>query len=208
MTVADPNKDRADLLPSILFGLVAGAVFGLLAYAASRTTIGGPSWSLSGNGSLVILFAGSGAALAGGWFALAERARGNPAWRTRAVLAALAIFVLELAFGFAPVLLAGALASAGAQLILVGLLVVLALTVGVALAGGGLRAGQITALLALLLTLPTFGLAALLLPLFLPLTMAMPALSLARGAWLAANCLALLLALVAGVFASQILTNR
>jgi hypothetical protein len=204
MTAADPNKGRAALLPSIVYGLIAGALFSLLATAASRSTI----TTLSGNGALVILFGGCGAALAGGWFALADKTRGNPAWLTRALLAALATVVLELAFGFAPVLLSNALQNAGAQLILIGLLVVLALSTGIALAGGGQRAGQITALVALLPTLPTFGLSYLLLPLLLPLTMAMPALSLARTMWLAANCIALLLALLVGVFASQTLTNR
>jgi hypothetical protein len=206
MTQADRN--RGDFLPSIVFGLAAGVLFGLIANATSRSNIGSGNWSLSGNGSIVILFGGCGAALAGGWIALADRARGSRTWRTRALLAAVATLVLEIAFGFSPVVLGEAASSAGAQLLLIGLFVVLALVTGVALAGGGLRAGQITALVALLLTLPTFGLSALLLPLFLPLTITMPALSLARGAWLAVNCIALLLALVAGVFASQILTNR
>jgi len=62
--------------------------------------------------------------------------------------------------------------------------------------------------LALLLTLPTFGLSALLMPLFLPLLLAVPSLSLARGVWRAANSIALVLALVAGVYLAQILTNR
>jgi hypothetical protein len=208
MTVADPNRGRADLLPSIVFGLLAGALVGLAAYAVSRLSVGGANWSLSGNGALVILFSGCGMALAAGWLAIADRARGRGLQPGRVLLVALEALILELAYGFAPIILGDTASSAGAQLLLIGAFVVVALVLGVRLAGGGVRAGQIVALLALLLTLPTFGLAAVLLPLLLPLLLAVPSLSLARGPWRAANSAALLLALLAGVYLSQILTNR
>lgn len=208
MTVADPNRGRADLLPCIVFGLLAGAAAGLLANALSRSNIGSGNWTLSGNGAIVVLFSVCGAALAVGWLAVADRARERPLQPGRLLLVALEALILELAFGLAPVILGETAASAGAQLILTGLFVVVALVLGVRLAGGGVRAGQIVALLALLLTLPTFGLSALLMPLFLPLLLAVPSLSLARGMWRAANSIALVLALVAGVYLAQILTNR
>ena len=59
-----------------LLGALAGIAITVATDLISRTSVGGPGWSLSGNGALVVLFSGVPAVLAGGWAALAR-------WRQR-----------------------------------------------------------------------------------------------------------------------------
>ena len=98
---------------------IAGLLVGLLVYAltaaASQSDIGGPGWTLRGNGALVVLFGLLPGLLAAGWVWLAARSL------TRAALAGLVALALELGFGFGPILLM--LAPTGAAYILVPILI-------------------------------------------------------------------------------------
>jgi hypothetical protein len=204
MSAADPNRGRGDLGPIVVLGLVAGVALLLLTNALSKSDIGGPNWNLRGNGSLIVLFAGAATMLAFGWLALAERARGISTWLRTALLGALVVLVLELGFGFAPIVLAP---TDVVLPLVVGCLVV-ALVAGVALAKGGLRAGMVVALIGLVLGLAPLGVQFVLVPIFLPLVVAIPSLWLGRGRWVAASSVALAIALLAGVYLGQLLTNR
>jgi hypothetical protein len=204
MSAADPNRGRGDLGPTVVLGLVAGAALQLLTDALSKTDIGGRDWSLRGNGSLIVLFVGAATVLALGWLALAARARASSTWLRPAALGALVVLALELIFGFAPIVLAP---TNVVLPLAIGCLVV-ALSAGVALARGGLRAGSVVALIGLALSLAPVGLQFVLLPIFLPLVVAMPSLWLGRGRWLAASSVALPIALLVGLYFGQLLTNR
>jgi hypothetical protein len=80
-------------------GLVGGVIVGAATLALSNADIGGPGWSLRGNGALIVEFALGPAVLAGGWLWLV-RGRLGPA-----VTAAVLTLLIELGVGFAPILL-------------------------------------------------------------------------------------------------------
>ena len=110
-----------------LLGLVGGALLGLATLVLSNTDLGGPGWSLRGNGALIVPFAGGPTLLTGGWVLLA---RGHPGV---AVLAAALTLVIELGVGFAPIL-AGPRPAPQAQLLVGVWPALVALLVGMALA--------------------------------------------------------------------------
>ena len=78
---------------AFLGGVAAGAALWAVATAAARSTIGGPGWSLSGNGALGMLAAGAVVVLGGGWTLVAAQSTrpGRVAVVAAAVLAALAV---------------------------------------------------------------------------------------------------------------------
>jgi len=206
--VADPNKTRAVIDPIVPIAFAAGFALGFITDAASKSDIGAGTWTLKGNGAIAVLFAGGGALLTFGWLALAYGGRGERGYLMRALLGATTTFLLEMLFIFGPIAL-GSQATPGTATILVVICLAAALAVGAALAtGGGLVAATTVAVLALAASLAPLGLQFFLVPLFLPVIVAMP--SLARGAdgWLVLNSVALLLALVVGLYAAQALTNR
>src|SRR5215216_1650275 len=100
MTVADPNKARAAIDPIVPIAVLAGVALWFITDLASKTDIGGPGWTLRGNGSIVVLFALGGALLAFGWLSLAYGSRGERGFLNRALAGALAVLILEVAFGF------------------------------------------------------------------------------------------------------------
>jgi len=209
MTVADPNSDktRAAIDPIVLLAVLAGASLALVTNLASNTDIGGPGWTLRGNGALIVLFAGGGALLAFGWLALAFGADRQTGWLTRALLGAAVTLILELAFVFLPIAFGPDRAMFLLLPLIVGVLAV-ALLLGVALAKGGYTTGAMVALVALLASLAPLGLQFFLVPLFLPVIVAAPALGRALNGWLIANSLAMLLALLVGIYVAQLVTNR
>ena len=92
--------------------------------------------------------------------------------------------------------------------ILVGLYAA-ALAAGAALARGGYTAGLIITIVALAASLAPLGLGFFLVPLFLPITLAMPSLALAPNRWLVANSLGVLIAPLLGLYGAQaLLANR
>jgi hypothetical protein len=181
-------------------GLVGGALLAWATLTLSRTDIGGPGWSLRGNGALIVEFAAGPALLAGGWVFLA-RQRPGPS-----LIAAALTLAIELGLGFGPIL-AGP--SAGPQTpLLVGLVaVVLALLVGLGLVWPPRRQdvllGLAVVLFSMVLSLALPFLIFVLAPLLLPLVIAAPTLGHhARRARIPA-AVALPLTLVAATLAAQ-----
>ena len=86
-------------------GLTSALPLWALTNAAARSTIGGPSWSLNGNGALGILVPGAMAVLAGGWTALATPAGRTPRGVVGAV-AAVSALALGIVWTFGGLLLA------------------------------------------------------------------------------------------------------
>ena len=209
MTVADPNSDktRAAIDPIVPLAVLAGAALALVTNLASNTDIGGPGWTLRGNGALIVLFAGGDALLAFGWLALAFGADRQTGWLNKALLGAAVTLILELAFAFLPIAFGPDRAIFLLLPLIVGVLA-LALLLGVALAKGGYTTGALVALVALLASLAPLGLQFFLVPLFLPVIVAAPALGRALNGWLIANSLAMLLALLVGIYVAQLVTNR
>jgi hypothetical protein len=189
MTVADPNKARAAIDPIVPIAVVAGVLLWFITDLLSKTDIGGPGWTLKGNGSIVVLFAGGGALLAFGWLALAFGSRGERGYLNKALLGAAITLVLEVAFGFVPIIVGPENALALQLPLVVGTLGI-ALAVGIALARGGIFGGLIVTVTALAACLAPLGLMFFLVPIFLPLVVATPALSLGPNKWLIANSLA------------------
>src|SRR5919201_905084 len=105
MTVADPNKARAAIDPIVPIAALAGVALYFLTDTLSKTDIGGPGWTLKGNGSIAVLFAGGGALLTFGWLALAFGNKNERGYLNRALLGAAATLVLELVFIFTPIAL-------------------------------------------------------------------------------------------------------
>jgi hypothetical protein len=207
MTVADPNRARAAIDPIVPIAIVAGAALWFLTDTLSKTDIGGPGWTLKGNGSIAVLFAGGGALLAFGWLALAYGNRGERGYVNRALIGALGTLVLELVFSFAPILL-GPQAAPAALVVLIVACLAAALAVGVALARGGATAGLTIAIVALAASLAPLGLQFFLVPLFLPVVVAIPSLALAPNRWLLLNSVGILVALLLGLYGAQALANR
>ena len=207
MTVADPNRARATIDPIVPIAIVAGAALWFLTDTLSKTDIGGRGWTLKGNGSIAVLFAGGGALLAFGWLALAYGNRGERGYVNRALTGALGTLVLELVFSFAPIVL-GAQAAPAALVVLIVACLAAALAVGVALARGGATAGVTIAVVALAASLAPLGLQFFLVPLFLPVVVAIPSLALAPNRWLLLNSVGILVALLLGLYGAQALANR
>src|ERR671932_1689019 len=98
-TLAERNRGLPVLAMTAIAGLLAGLLVYALTTAASQSDIGGPGWSLRGNGALIVLFGLLPSLLAAGWVWLAARSV------TRAAIAGLVALALELGFGFGPILL-------------------------------------------------------------------------------------------------------
>lgn len=211
MTVVDPNseseKARAAIDPIVPIGVVAGLALGFITDLASKTDIGGPNWSLRGNGAIAVLFGLGGALLAFGWLSLAYGSRGERGFLNRVLAGALAVLVLEVAFAFVPITL-GPDAALQFQIVLIVVPLAIALAVGLLLARGGLLAGGALAAAALAACLAPLGLQFFLIPLFLPIVVAMPSLARAANGWLVGNSVAVLIALLVGLYGAQALANR
>lgn len=209
--MADPNaelhKRRAAIDPIVPIAVLAGAALGALTYATSNSDIGGENWSLRGNGSIAVLFAGGGALLGFGWLALGFGASDERGYLNKALLGAAAVLVLEVVFIFAPIAI-GPSAGATAVLPLVVVTLAAAAITGVALAKGGAIPAIAVLVAALAASVAPLGLEFFLVPLFLPVTVAVPCLSRAPNGWLLLNSIALLLALLVGLYGAQTVLNR
>lgn len=86
-----------------LLAALAGVVLAVLTYLVSLTNIGGEYWSLSGNGALVVAFAGLAACLAGGWVMLSLWRVGHSRWRVIGALAGGIALCIAAFSTFAPV---------------------------------------------------------------------------------------------------------
>jgi hypothetical protein len=197
-TLAERNRGLPQALLAAAFGLVAGLGIYLLTSALSTSDIGGQHWSLRGNGALIVLFTLAPAVLAAGWIFLADRG----------LTATVASFVttagLALAFGTLPIALGPADPEASIKAALA--IAIAALPVGVALAGGKsvIAAAMATALMVVITVAPT-GAGYLLMPILLPLVIAMPSFAQKWSANLAASALALALGIIFGSIGGQYL---
>jgi hypothetical protein len=192
---------------AVLFSALAGVVVWLIMDALSRSSIGGATWSLRGNGALIVPLGLGPAILGTAWVSLALSFRGQR-WPGPAALAGVLIFLLEMVIGFGPVVLG---AEAG-QLnrLLVGIVVpVLAQGAGLALAfltGAlsvrGLMVSSVVCFLIIAATAFMAGLEFFLAPLVLPLVLTAPLVILRRGSapWLIASLIAVPIVLVAGFY--------
>jgi hypothetical protein len=189
---------------TLLLGLIAGALLGLATLGLSTTDIGGPGWSLRGNGALIVEFAGGPALLAGGWVLLA-RDRIGPA-----LIAAALTLAIELGVGFAPILAGPASAAQAPLLVGVGP-AVLALLVGLGLAPPRTPQAIVgSALVCLAVIAVSLGVPFLLFviaPLLLPLVLVTPTLARYGRRTQAPSLVVLPVALVAGTLASQVLVS-
>ena len=70
-------------------GLLAGVALDVVTYVVARYGPQGDSWSLRGNGALVVPFGLGPAVLAGAWTALVLHSRGSARWRSLGIGAAL-----------------------------------------------------------------------------------------------------------------------
>src|SRR5436305_5054459 len=77
-------------------GLLAGLLIAWLTLWLSTSDLGGPGWSLRGNGALVVEFSAAPAVLAGGWVAFGR------GWRA-AVLAGLLTLAIAAGLAFSPI---------------------------------------------------------------------------------------------------------
>jgi hypothetical protein len=158
---------------AISVGLAGGALLAWATLALSNTDIGGPGWSLRGNGALIVEFAGGSALLAGGWVWLVRRRFGL------GLAAAVLTLLIELVVGFAPIVFLTGPATAASVPLLIGVVpAVLACLVGLALAPPRTRrtllASAVVCLGVVALTLGLPFLLFILAPLLLPLVLVMP----------------------------------
>jgi hypothetical protein len=192
------------LAVAIGVGLAGGALLGWATLVLSNTDIGGPGWSLRGNGALIVEFAGGPTLLAGVWLWLV-RPRVGPA-----LLAAFLTLLIELAAGFGPIL-AGP--RPGPQLpLLVGVVPgALALLVGVALVWPPDRRAVVLGVAIFLLvtglSLSMPFLLIILAPLLLPLVLVMPTFARYARREHVPSLVALPVALVAGSIGAQRLVS-
>jgi hypothetical protein len=204
---ASPTRPSSVLGLAILVSALAGVVVWLIMDALSRSSIGGATWSLRGNGALIVPLGLGPAILAIAWVGLAFNFRGRR-WLGPALLAGVLTFVLEMVIGFGPVVLG---AEAG-QLnrLLIGVVVpVLAQGAGLALAfltGAlsvrGLMVSSIMCLLVIAATAFMAGLEFFLAPLILPLVVTAPLVILRRetAPWLIASLITVPIVLVGGFY--------
>jgi hypothetical protein len=192
---------KSGLSAELLVGLLGGVAVVLLTAAASRSDIGGPGWTLRGNGALIVLFGLVPSLLAAGWVWLAER---SP---PRGVVAGLVMLVLELAFGFSPILLGAS--DPGATLKPAVAVLILALIAGLAVGRVRRRRPVLVSLgltaVAILITLLPTGAAYLLVPILLPILVATPSLATHWTGALAAQAATLTVAMLVGTIGGQYL---
>ena len=200
-TLAERNRGVPVLAIAAIAGLLAGLLVSALTTAASQSDIGGPGWTLRGNGALIVLFGLLPSLLAAGWVWLAARSV------TRAAVAGLVTLALELGFGFGPILIGpgdpGATLKPGVAAL------ILALLAGLALAcvrrRGQVLVGISMTLAAVLITLAPTGAAYLLVPILIPILVATPVLASRWTGRLAAESATLTVATLLGAFGSQYL---
>ena len=201
-----------------LLGALAGITLAAATDAVSRTTIGGPNWSLSGNGALVVLFAGVPAVLAGGWAALARWRLRDPRWGTAGAGVGLVALLAATLASFGPVIVVNMLGTDALEAVAITYVLPPAVAfvggVGTALPMGLTRRGLVVAVgllvgvLGLAVTNP-FVLVPLGFLVALPLVAAGPLLfskgrmRLFGPAWLAAACVALVVGVIGGVIGAQ-----
>jgi hypothetical protein len=105
-SVRGPRSARASLIATavtVLAGLAGGIAIWALTEWLSRSDVGGPGWSLRGNGALIVPFAFGPALLSGGWSALVLWHRQHPGWALGGLLAAVGAVALALIGGFLPI---------------------------------------------------------------------------------------------------------
>jgi hypothetical protein len=187
-------------------GLAGGALLAWATLALSNTDIGGPGWSLRGNGALIVEFAGGPALLAGGWVWLVRRRLGL------ALAAAVLTLLIEMVVGFAPIVFLAGPGPAASAPLLIGLLpAIVACLVGLALAlprtRGALLASALVCLGVVALTLGLPFLLFILAPLLLPLVLVMPTFVRYVRREHIPSLVALPVALVAGTIGAQRLVS-
>jgi hypothetical protein len=201
-TLTERSKVIPELGATAAIGLLAGVVVSLATYALSNSDIGGPGWSLHGNGALIVIFALGPALLGAGWVWLARRSVSS------AVIAGAAVLAIELLFGFGPIMLGPTPTLSFALIVAAPLLAALA---GYLLAGSeratGRVPGIVTLLIAALLSLGVQGLAYVLVAVLVPVVLATPVLVPRWSGRLLTDCLVLLLAMLVGGFGSQSLLH-
>jgi hypothetical protein len=199
-----------------LVGLLVGALLWVLTDVLGKSDIGGPGWSLRGNGALVVPFAGGPAALTAGWSMLTLWQRAHGKWLVAGLVGGCLTLMVELIAGFAPVLAGpgGRGSGAGLDWLLLGVVPVLALAAGYGLAARFARLGRREVIAGALcwllaagagLSLPAMF---IVIPLLVPLIVAAPLLvapaapggRTRSGVWLEAACAVLPIALVGGFF--------
>lgn len=173
-------------------GLLAGIAIARATLALSATDIGGPGWSLRGNGALVVEFTAAPAVLAGGWVSLSGRG-------PRLALAAAGVtLALELAIGFGPIL-----TSLDSRVLVDVCAPLAALGAGLLLARRwSLVTAMLTGVAVVVLVLGLPSLAFVLGPLLVPVILALPSLT-ERCAL--AGVIALPVALIVGLLIGQML---
>ena len=75
-----PSASYAPAWSSVILGFTAGAVLDVLTFLVARDGPAADSWSLKGNGALIVPFGLGPAALAAGWSAIVAHARGLRQW--------------------------------------------------------------------------------------------------------------------------------
>jgi hypothetical protein len=163
---------------SVVLGMAGGMALYLGTIVLSGSDVGGPGWSLRGNGALALPFTVVPALLAAGWAALSLMGRGAPHARMAVVVAGAAVLLMALTIVFAPIFAEGGQEAVGAAMPL------LALLAGVLLVGwvGGRRriaaliggAAWLLVLLSIVLLKPIFYILA---PLLLAPIVAWPVLA-------------------------------
>jgi hypothetical protein len=200
-TVAE-RTDNGWAIPMLGLTLLGGLVAGVIIYFAttllSRTDIGGPGWSMRGNGALIVVFSLGPALLAVGWVWLCLRSTAH------AAIAGATTLAIELLFGFTPVLL-GPTVALTFGLIIVSLS--LALMAGYGLSGDlrdrGRFAGVVAAIVSLFASLGIPGLAYMMVAGLVPVVLATPVVAPRRSGRLLTECFVLLVAMFAGAFGAQ-----
>jgi hypothetical protein len=193
----------ASLAVACVWGLLSGGVVYLVADVLSNTDIGGPGWSLRGNGALVVPFTLAPALVAAGWVWLADRST------QRALLAGSATLAIALLFIAAPI----AIGSGGGPLVSIGVSIValaLALGVGLLLGGRGRRLPWpvISVAVVAVLVAAVPGMGYFLMPILLPMVLTAPLLARRWSAWLALCCGALVLTALVGSLGGPYLFAR
>jgi hypothetical protein len=87
-------QDRPFAAIMAIAGVIIGFLVWLLTVLTTHLHISGKSWSLSGNGALIIPFGLVPALVAAGWAAIVLRMRGHPRWAQLAVGSGLVGLVL------------------------------------------------------------------------------------------------------------------
>ena len=80
-----------------LAAFAAGLALVLLMHLLANSDVGGPGWSLRGNGALIVPFGLGPAAMCAGWVALVLRFRRRASWLTLAAGALVVALVLLVA---------------------------------------------------------------------------------------------------------------